>query len=102
MPIFAVHYRYSEATGQGRDRHRPEHRAWLADLLGSGTLLSSGPYPDGSGALLIFQAERATQLADLLTEDPFAEQGLIDEVRTVEWTPVLGAFTSRAADTVHN
>ncbi|WP_067480563.1 YciI family protein [Nocardia amamiensis] len=94
MPIFAVHYVYSEATAAGRDTHRPEHRAWLAGLLESGTLLSSGPYPDGSGALLIFRSEDAGALKNLLTQDPFAREALIDDVRAVEWAPVFGAFTS--------
>ncbi|MEU6828048.1 YciI family protein [Nocardia beijingensis] len=92
MPIFAVHYVYSEATVAGRDVHRPEHRAWLAGLLEAETLLSSGPYPDGSGALLLFRAQDAGQLKDLLAQDPFAREDLIDEVRAVEWAPVFGAF----------
>ncbi|MBF6335857.1 hypothetical protein IU450_08155 [Nocardia abscessus] len=94
MPIFAVHYVYSEATTAGRDVHRPEHRAWLAGLLESGALLSSGPYPDGSGALLIFRSEDAGQLKDLLAQDPFARENLIDDVRAVQWAPIFGAFAS--------
>ncbi|PXX54653.1 hypothetical protein DFR70_12494 [Nocardia tenerifensis] len=94
MPIFAVHYTYSAATVPGRDTHRPEHRAWLADQLAAGALLTSGPYPDGSGALILFRAEDADALRALLARDPFAREGLIDEVRVVEWLPVLGAFTS--------
>ncbi|MEU5758882.1 YciI family protein [Nocardia sp. NPDC047648] len=94
MPIYAVHYVYSESTIAGRDAHRPEHRAWLAGLLESGALLSSGPYPDGSGALLIFRSEDSGQLKDLLARDPFARENLIDDVRAVEWAPVFGAFAS--------
>lgn len=93
MPIFAVHYTYSDATVPGRDSHRPRHRAWLADRVAEGTLLSSGPYADGSGALLLFRAPDEAGLTELLSRDPFAEEKLIDEVRAVEWQPVLGAFT---------
>ncbi|MGQ4614856.1 YciI family protein [Nocardia sp. R7R-8] len=92
MPIFAVHYAYSEATAAGRDVHRPEHRAWLVGLLEAGTLLSSGPYPDGSGALLLFRSQDAGQLKDLLAQDPFARENLVDDVRAAEWAPVFGAF----------
>ncbi|WP_063059765.1 YciI family protein [Nocardia sienata] len=92
MPLFAVHYAYSEATVSARDTHRPRHRAWLADRLTGGSLLSSGPYPDGSGALLLFRATDAAALDELLAQDPFAQEKLIDEVRAVEWQPVLGAF----------
>ncbi|WP_028478614.1 YciI family protein [Nocardia sp. CNY236] len=96
MPIFAVHYEYSAATVPGRDAHRPAHRTWLAGLLTSGTLLTSGPYPDGSGALLLFRSASPAELQGLLARDPFAREGLIDDVRVVEWVPVLGAFTAEA------
>ena len=92
MPIFAVHYTYTEATAAGRDEHRAAHRAWLSDLLDRGTVLSSGPYPDGSGALILFRADDADAMAALLAEDPFARRGLIDATRFVHWKPVMGAF----------
>ncbi|WP_280306723.1 YciI family protein [Nocardia neocaledoniensis] len=93
MPIFAVHYTYTEATAADRATHRPEHRAFLNALVDAGTVLTSGPYPDGTGALLIFRAENAPALTALLAEDPFAKLGLIEAVRVVEWLPVMGAFS---------
>ncbi|MFD6451784.1 MULTISPECIES: YciI family protein [unclassified Nocardia] len=92
MPIFAVHYTYSDATAADRATNRPEHRGWLNALVDAGTVLSSGPYPDGSGALLLFRAEDAPSLTELLGNDPFAKLDLIDAVRVVEWLPVMGAF----------
>lgn len=92
MPIFAVHYTYTDATVPGRTEHRPEHRAWLNALVDEGVVLTSGPYPDGTGALILFRAEDAQTLAALLPEDPFAKLGLIENVRAVEWLPVMGAF----------
>ncbi|WP_330257146.1 YciI family protein [Nocardia sp. NBC_00565] len=94
MSIFAVHYTYSEATVAGRDTHRPEHRAWLSGLIEAGSLLSSGPYADGSGALLLFQAADEGALEELLAQDPFAREKLIDAVRAVEWLPVMGTFSA--------
>ncbi|MFI6866941.1 YciI family protein [Nocardia sp. NPDC050406] len=93
MPIFAVHYTYTDATAAARAEHRPEHRAWLNNLVDEGVVLTSGPYPDGTGALLIFRSEDAETLANLLPQDPFAKLGLIEDVRAVEWLPVMGAFT---------
>ena len=94
MPIFAVHYGYVSATAAGRDEHRPVHREWLASLVAAGQVLSSGPYPDGSGALIIFQSDSAEKLDALLATDPFAKAKVIDSVRAVQWQPVMGAFTS--------
>ncbi|MFC9963529.1 MULTISPECIES: YciI family protein [Nocardia] len=93
MPIFAVHYTYTEATAAERTTNRPEHRGWLNALVDAGTVLTSGPYADGSGALLLFRAEDKSSLEQLLTEDPFAKLGLIEDVRVVEWLPVMGAFS---------
>jgi uncharacterized protein YciI len=92
MPIFAVHYTYSGALAAGRDEYRPAHRGWLSGLVEQGIVLSTGPYPDGSGALLLFRADDADAMAELLAQDPFAQRGLIDAVRYVEWLPALGAF----------
>jgi len=92
VPIFAVHYTYSDATIEARDTFRPEHRAWLNGLVDAGSLLTSGPYPDGSGALLLFQVADEATIKELLPQDPFARENLIDAVRAVEWLPVMGAF----------
>ncbi|MGH8880529.1 MAG: YciI family protein [Stackebrandtia sp.] len=94
MPIFAVQYTYSATTTTGRDEHRPRHRAWLSDLVERGVVLATGPYADGTGALLLFRAEDQAAIAQLLSADPFAEQDLIEATRYTEWTPTMGAFTS--------
>ncbi|WP_433602197.1 YciI family protein [Nocardia sp. CA-135953] len=94
MPIFAVHYTYADATVEARDTFRPEHRAWLNGLIDGGSLLTSGPYPDGSGALLLFRVADEADLVELLPQDPFARENLIEDVRAVEWLPVMGTFAS--------
>ena len=93
MPIFAVQYSYTDASIPGRDTHRPTHRNWLLDLVKDGTVLSSGPYPDGSGALLLFRAENADALRELLAQDPFAIENLVGRTEIHEWLPVMGAFS---------
>lgn len=92
MPIFAVHYTYSDATIPGRDEHRPAHRAWLREQLDQGIVKSSGAYPDGSGALIIIESADLQSAHSLLGADPFAKEGVVDRVHVVEWKPVMGAF----------
>jgi uncharacterized protein len=94
MPIFAVDYTYSDTTVEGRNEHRPAHRAWLGGLVDAGTILSTGPYADGSGALILFCGPDRDTVVELQTHDPFAEAGLVDAVRITEWSPVMGAFTT--------
>ncbi|MRH89780.1 hypothetical protein GFY24_20425 [Nocardia sp. SYP-A9097] len=90
MPIFAVHYTYSDATVPGRDAIRPVHREYLGGLAAAGTLLARGPYPDGSGALLIFETADADEVRKLLAADPFQVEKLVDNTRIVEWLPTDG------------
>ncbi len=59
MPLFAVHYSYSAATVPARDELRPVHRAWLSGLVDAGVVRTSGPYTDGSGALIVVEADDA-------------------------------------------
>ncbi|WP_067813012.1 YciI family protein [Nocardia inohanensis] len=93
MPIFAVHYTYTHETFPARQENRPAHRAFLNNLVDEGTILTSGPYTDGTGALILFRAENIETVEKLLPEDPFAQLGLIEDKRVVEWLPVMGTFS---------
>ncbi|MPY11816.1 YciI family protein [Arthrobacter bussei] len=95
MSIFAVEYVYNPDHEELRAEHRPAHRQWLEELVGQGRVLASGPFTDGSGALLVFSAETEADLNQLVSEDPFALVGAISAVQTTEWNPVIGAFRDR-------
>ncbi|WP_394942098.1 YciI family protein [Psychromicrobium sp. YIM B11713] len=90
MSIYAVEYHYDPKTAGLRDEHRPVHRDWLSSQSEAGVILASGPYPDGSGALLIFRAENEDELRALLQQDPFAIQQCIAGVGVKAWNPVIG------------
>lgn len=92
MPIFAVLYTYAESDAAVRDEHRPAHRAWLKDLVDQGTVLTSGPYPDGSGALILIRAQDQAAAEKLFAHDPFAQHKALHSARIVEWNPTMGAF----------
>ena len=94
MPLIAVTYTYSPTTSEGRDRHRAAHRAWLAELLERKVLVSSGPYADGSGALILAEGSDAETVRTLFAQDPFAVENLLESASFDEWTPVMGAFCS--------
>lgn len=67
---------------------RPAHRQRLAALHASGALVMAGPFADDSGALLVFDGERADVEA-VLADDPYYS---VDGVRVVglrEWLPVV-------------
>lgn len=99
MSVFAVEYVYKADTEALRDEHRPTHRAFLGDLLaeeGDVSLIASGPYTDGSGALLLFSAPEESVLAATLKNDPFAIHGTIGALRISAWAPVTGELKHHA------
>jgi uncharacterized protein len=97
MTVFAVEYVYAAESTEARDAARPAHREWLSGLSGAGKLLTSGPYADGAGALLIFKASDETELNEILKQDPFAGVQAIAGIRTTEWTPVIGLLAGYTA-----
>lgn len=94
MATFAVHYAYGPMKAQRRDEHRPQHREWLGEEFRAGNVLSCGPYPDGSGALIMIRAESLDGAEAFLANDPFIAHEAVDGVRVVEWTQVFGPFDS--------
>ncbi|MGD8199204.1 YciI family protein [Ornithinimicrobium sp. W1679] len=95
MAIFAVHYTYSDDT-EARDEHRSAHREFLGALASEGVVLISGPYAEvdeaPDAALILLRGDSAAELVELMREDPFQQQGLVEQVAVREWTPVLGAW----------
>lgn len=99
MSVFAVEYVYAAGSDAIRDEHRPGHRDFLLALTseaGEIVLVASGPYLEGSGALLLFAAPSKEALAQGLKNDPFAIVDSIAALRITEWSPVLGELSHHA------
>lgn len=90
MSLFLVEYTYDPAKNAERDALRPDHRAWLGDLLERDIVVTSGPFADGLGALIIVDTADADTVALLFTHDPFTKADLVANIRITEWVPVLG------------
>jgi uncharacterized protein YciI len=93
MALFSVEYTYRDGSAAGRDETRPEHRAWLAKLNEEGVVLLSGPYADGSGALIMLDCADEQSAKDTLSVDPFAIAGYVADVRIKEWVSVFGPLS---------
>ena len=68
------------------------HRAYLATLKASGTLLASGPFdPRAGGALLLRVPDEgsAAALDRIRDDDPFTRQGLA-QYELLPWAPTIG------------
>ncbi len=68
---------------------RPTHREYLAALKEQGKLAMSGPFTDGSGALIVYEADSAEQAEGLLQNDPFNRAGIFIAWVIREWNQVM-------------
>ena len=60
---------------------RPSHRAYLTSLIEKNQLFASGPFDDGYGALIVYEAETPEAAESLLKADPFHAAGVF-----IRWT----------------
>lgn len=88
MPLFAVTITFTDDE-ERRQRIRPGHREYLKKLLDQGKLHESGPFVDDSGALLIYDAADFAEVQELLANDPYAPNGIVDGVVIKEWNRVM-------------
>jgi uncharacterized protein YciI len=68
---------------------RPVHRQYLTDLLRRGQLAAAGPFTDGSGALIVYEAASAEEAEKLLQGDPFCQQGVFLRWQLRPWHTVM-------------
>ena len=65
----------------------PLHRAWLDQHYNGGVFITSGRKVDGTGGVLLAQAESEEQLLNIFKEDPFVLNGC-SEYRYTAFNPV--------------
>jgi uncharacterized protein YciI len=88
MALFAVTLKFTDDE-ERRQRIRPMHREYLKKLLDDGKLHESGPFVDDSGALLIYDAADLAEVQELLANDPYAPNGIVESVSINEWNRVI-------------
>ncbi len=71
------------------DSIRPKHREYLNSLLANGKLACSGPFTDGYGALIVYEAESAEAAEALIRADPFHDGGVFVQWVVRPWKMVF-------------
>ncbi len=71
------------------DAIRPVHRQYLASLKERGQLVASGPFTDGSGALIIYEAPTPEEAEAILRGDPFHANGIFLSWQLRPWNTVI-------------
>lgn len=68
---------------------RPTHRQYLRSLIEQGKLAISGPFTDGWGALIVYEASSAEEAEAILEGDPFHDGGVFVQWTIRPWNPVM-------------
>jgi uncharacterized protein YciI len=71
------------------DRLRPVHRQYLASLIEKGQLAATGPFTDGTGALIVYEAATKEEAEQLLRGDPFCENQIFVSWVLRPWNVVM-------------
>jgi uncharacterized protein len=69
--------------------HRPAHREYLAGLKEQGRLWAFGPFMDGFGALIIYEADSLEEAERMLLDDPFHRAGVFVSFVIRPWNQVM-------------
>ena len=72
---YAVAIEYSQDKAKV-DATRPAHRAYLTSLIEKNQLFASGPFEDGSGAMIVYEADSPEAVEALMKADPFFVAGV--------------------------
>ena len=68
---------------------RPLHRQYLAELRDKGKLAISGPFTEGGGALIVYEAESKDEAEALYRADPFTTTGVFQSYVIRPWNVVF-------------
>ena len=97
MAFFLVTMTHPDGDGWGR--HVIPHVNYLRGLIEAGKIRASGPVT-GLGkraGFIIVTVDSREEVERLVAEDPFAIEGLIDELTILDWDPMFGTFAEDAA-----
>ena len=61
-----------------RKSFRAEHLAYLEPLSRAGKVVVAGPFTDGSGSLIVFEAESLEAAVEQARNDPYVTRGVFD------------------------
>ena len=68
-----------------------EHARFMDSLFEAGTVLLGGPFADGSGSMVILEAESVESAKAIFQGDPWAQLDVLVASEVKEWTIFLDA-----------
>jgi uncharacterized protein YciI len=100
MELFVV----LRKTGPGWDKTKPvreqrywdEHAQYIDRLYDEGKIMLAGPFPDGSGAMLVVRTETEQEARRLFDGDIWVEKDMLDRGEVKPWQMFLNGFERHA------
>ncbi len=89
MPLFVMIGHDAPDSKAKRPVHRPAHLEHLAPLAAAGRVPLAGPFTDGSGSLIVLEADSLADAWSIVARDPYVVNGIFNEV---ELHPFLQVF----------
>lgn len=93
MPLFVMIGHDAPDSKEKRPLHRPAHLAHLEPLSRAGRVPLAGPFTDGSGSMIVLEADSLGDAWAIVSRDPFVVNGIYNRV---ELKPFLRVFPATA------
>jgi len=93
MALFVMIGHDAPDAKEKRPFHRPAHLAHLEQLAQEGRVPLAGPFTDGSGSLIVLEADSLADAWAIVARDPFVVNGIYNRV---ELKPFLRVFPKPA------
>lgn len=93
MPLFVIIGHDAPGSKEKRPAHRPAHLAHLASLAAAGRVPLAGPFTDGSGSLIVLEADSLADAWAIVARDPYVTTGIFNHV---EVKPFMQVFPAKA------
>jgi uncharacterized protein YciI len=80
MPLFVMIGHDAPESKTKRPVHRPAHLEHLAPLSAAGRVPLAGPFTDGSGSLIVLEADSLQEAWAIVARDPYVVNGVFNRV----------------------
>lgn len=72
-----------------RPQYRPAHLAHLESLVQAGKIRLAGPFTDGSGSLIVVEAESRAEVWRTVSADPYVIHGVFNRLEVKPFVQVF-------------
>ncbi len=91
MPLFVMIGHDAPDAKERRLQSRPAHLEHLAPLARAGRVALAGPFTDGSGSLIVLEADSLADAWALVARDPYVVNGVFNRVELKPFRRVFPA-----------